>query len=63
LSSLWFAHYCLAVLQALRQEAVVGADAGAVAANSAPVQSAPPLVLAADALALRHEPSPNPPQT
>ncbi len=67
LSSLWFAHYCLAVLQALRQEAVAGANAGAVAGNSAPVQPAPPLVLAADALALPHEPpptpSPNPPQT
>jgi hypothetical protein len=63
LSSLWFAHYCLGALQALRQEAVAGADAGAVAGASAPVQSAPPLAPAAEALALPHEPTPKPPQT
>ncbi len=54
LSSLWFAHYCLAVLQALRQEASAGTSVGA------PVQPAEPV---AEALALPHEPPPNPPQT
>jgi hypothetical protein len=47
LSSLWFAHFCLSALQALRQEA---------AASPSPSPSP-------KALALPHEPTPKPPQT
>jgi hypothetical protein len=61
LSSLWFAHYCLAVLQLLRQEAAASASAK-VSVNAA-VQPVEPVLLVDDALALPHEPSPNPPQT
>jgi hypothetical protein len=61
LSSLWFAHYGLGALQALRQEAA--ASASATVSVSAPVQPTEPVVPAADALALPHEPTPNPPQT
>ena len=61
LSSLWFAHYGLGALQALRQEAA--ASASARVSVSVPVQPTEPVLLAADALALPHEPTPNPPQT
>jgi hypothetical protein len=61
LSSLWFAHYCLAVLQLLRQEAA--ASASAKVSVGAAVQPVEPVLLVDDALALPHEPSPNPPQT
>jgi hypothetical protein len=58
LSSLWFAHYGLGALQALRQEA--SASASAKVSVSEAVQPVEP---AAEALALPHEPTPNPPQT
>jgi len=61
LSSLWFAHYGLGALQALRQEAA--ASASATVSVSAPVQPTEPVVPAADALALPHEPTLKPPQT
>jgi hypothetical protein len=61
LSSLWFAHYGLGALQALRQEAA--ASASAKVSVSAAVQPVEPVLLVDDALALPHEPSPKPPQT